>query len=168
MIFIGYQGVGKSTIAEHDIISIDLESGNFWYKLTDTSEPIRDKLWYIPYCNIAESLSLQGYNVFVSSHECVRKQLANSIEHVVAIVPAIELKDAWVHKLARRYEASGLDKDYKAWMNAKDRYEANIQEIKQDCKNIIEITRMQYDLSLLIHRYLRKFKEGETYGRGMA
>lgn len=30
MIVIGYQGIGKSTLANKDLRFIDLESGNFW------------------------------------------------------------------------------------------------------------------------------------------
>lgn len=32
MIIIGYQGIGKSTLAHEDNKYIDLESGNFWYQ----------------------------------------------------------------------------------------------------------------------------------------
>lgn len=56
MIFIGYQGIGKSTLAGYNRY-IDLESGNFWINGK------RDENWYIPYCNIAEHLSEQGYRV---------------------------------------------------------------------------------------------------------
>lgn len=30
MIIIGYQGIGKSTLAKNSLKYIDLESGNFW------------------------------------------------------------------------------------------------------------------------------------------
>ena len=67
MIFVGYQGIGKSSISGNG--NIDLESGNFWVNLTRYCD------WYKVYCNIAKSLSEQGYNVFLSSHKVVRDEL---------------------------------------------------------------------------------------------
>lgn len=127
MIVIGYQGVGKSTLAGRDHKYIDLESGNFWI------DGKRADDWYKPYCKIAEHLSQQGYIVFTSSHKVVRQYLIeNSRETVVLVYPSIELKDAWIEKLERRYAESRLEKDYKALMNAKDRYEENIKELQQE------------------------------------
>lgn len=151
MIVIGYQGIGKSTIAGRNNKFIDLESGNFWV------DGKRADDWYKPYCNIAEHLSQQGYIVFISSHEVVRKQLLDSNEVVVLAFPSIELKDEWIAKLEKRYEESGLEKDYKALMNAKDRYEENIKELYNTelsgdlmCK--IVLADMDYDLEAsLIH-----------------
>lgn len=54
-IVVGYQGVGKSTLAYHNRSVIDLESSNFFV------DGKRDEKWYIPYCNIARSLARQGY-----------------------------------------------------------------------------------------------------------
>ena len=47
--------------------------------------------WYKPYCQIANHLSEQGYTVFVSSHEVVRRELEKSKEPVYVIFPAIDL-----------------------------------------------------------------------------
>lgn len=141
MIVIGYQGIGKSTLASKDIYYIDLESGNFWI------DGKRADNWYKLYCKIAEHLSEQGYVVFVSSHEVVRKQLEDSTEHVVLVYPSIELKDQWINKLEKRYQRSGLEKDYKALMNAKDRYIENIQELElSDIEHKICLAHMDYDL----------------------
>ena len=145
MIVIGYQGIGKSTLAGRDNKFIDLESGNFWI------DGKRADDWYKPYCKIAEHLSQQGYIVFVSSHEVVRKQLQDSNEPIVVIYPSIDLKKEWIEKLEDRYMKSGLEKDYKALMNAKDRYEENIEELKNCSSNgylmiNLEITKMEYDL----------------------
>lgn len=147
MIVIGYQGIGKSTLAGKNYKFIDLESGNFWV------DGKRADDWYKPYCQIAEHLSQQGYTVFTSSHEVVRKQLENSKETVVVVYPSIELKDSWIDRLELRYQCSGLDKDYKALMNAKDRFEENIKELSES--NImykIALIDMKYDLEAsLIH-----------------
>lgn len=148
MIVIGYQGIGKSTLAGRNNRFIDLESGNFWV------DGKRADDWYKPYCQIAEHLSQQGYIVFTSSHEVVRKQLENSCEAVAIVYPSIELKDEWIAKLEKRYEETGLDKDYKALMNAKDRYEENIKELSESncgyqmCK--MALTKMDYDLEAAI------------------
>ena len=149
MIVIGYQGVGKSTLAGRDHKYIDLESGNFWI------DGKRADDWYKPYCKIAEHLSQQGYIVFTSSHKVVRQYLIeNSRETVVLVYPSVELKDAWIEKLERRYAESKLEKDYKALMNAKDRYEENIKELQQEpyITYKVELQKMDYDLEAsLIH-----------------
>ena len=75
MIIIGYQGVGKSTLANKDDKFIDLESGSFWINNTDNNSKYRYDNWYEMYCNVAEHLSQQGYIVVVASHEVVRNRL---------------------------------------------------------------------------------------------
>lgn len=147
MIVIGYQGIGKSTIAGRDHKYIDLESGNFW------ADGKRADDWYKPYCQIAEHLSQQGYTVFTSSHEVVRNQLMNSTEVVVLAYPSLNLKNLWIDKLENRYRETGLEKDYKALMNAKDRYDENIQELIDSKFNFkIELKDANYDLEAsLVH-----------------
>lgn len=140
MIIIGYQGIGKSTLAGKDKY-IDLESGNFWHN------GIRPDNWYVFYCQIAEHLSQQGYNVFVSSHEVVRNRLRKySNEQLCVVFPSVELKDKWIDKLKKRFESTKLEKDYKAWMNAEDRYAENINELKNSGISYIEIKDINYSL----------------------
>lgn len=150
MIIIGYQGIGKSTLAGKNNF-IDLESGNFWVNGK------RADWWYIPYCQIAEHLSKQGYTVFTSSHEVVRKQLENSNEDVYVIFPSLELKDDWIAKLKERWQNSQLEKDYKAYMNAVDRYEDNIKELMSECPSIkkIPITNIDYNLKEIIESEIK-------------
>ena len=148
MIVIGYQGIGKSTLAGRNYQFIDLESGNFWV------DGKRADDWYKPYCQIAEHLSKQGYIVFTSSHEVVRKQLVNSSEVVVVVYPAIKLKTMWLEKLCDRYQQTGLDKDYKAYMNAEDRYEENIHELETcDIPYKIKLKDADYDLEASLIRF---------------
>lgn len=144
MIIIGYQGIGKSTLSNKDIKYIDLESGNFWI------DGKRYDDWYIPYCNIAEHLSKQGKNVFVSSHEVVRKRLQNSTEKIIVIYPCINLKNEWLNKLEERYNNTKLEKDYKALITAKERYNENIIELSNNNFLKIEIDNINYDLQLLL------------------
>ena len=143
MIISGYQGIGKSTLAGKNKC-IDLESGNFWV------DGKRADDWYKPYCQIANHLSEQGYTVFVSSHEVVRRELEKSKEPVYVIFPAIDLKDEWIKKLEDRYNNTKLDKDYRALMNAKDRYKENITELMQGNLKFYEITRINYQLESII------------------
>jgi hypothetical protein len=144
MIVIGYQGIGKSTMAGQNSC-IDLESGNFWV------DGKRAEDWYIPYCQIANHVSEQGYTVFVSSHEVVRNELKKSKERVVAIVPAVELRDEWVAKLEERYNRTGLEKDYKAWKNAEDRYVENIMEIANSGIPVFWINGISYILRNILY-----------------
>ena len=149
MIIIGYQGIGKSTLANKDDKFIDLESGSFWLTNTDGSRYRYDN-WYEMYCNVAEHLSQQGYIVFVSSHEVVRNRLKQSKERVFTLYPDVSLKDQWIQRLSDRYHESTLDKDYRALINAVDRYEENIKEIESSDFDNIVIHDINYDLKKLI------------------
>ena len=153
MIIVGYQGIGKSTLAGKNNC-IDLESGNFWV------DGKRDEKWYIPYCQIANHLSEQGYTIFTSSHEVVRKELLKSKEHVCVVYPSIVLRDEWINKLRDRYNASGLEKDYKALMNAIDRYEENIKELERSGFDRFEIISMDYSLEEIIEDIRNAYANG--------
>ena len=150
MIIIGYQGIGKTTLAARSLKYIDLESSNFWFDDPETKERVRHSNWYEMYCNIAEDLSRQGYVVFVSSHQPVRERLSNSTEYVIACVPSLVLKDQWIEKLKLRYEETGLEKDYKAYMNAEDRFSENITEIMNSGFDNLIITNANYNLRNII------------------
>lgn len=153
MILIGYQGIGKSTLAYKNNNYIDLESSNFYHN------DKRPDNWYIYYCNIATSLSIQGFDIFVSSHEVVRNRLKKYnkiITPIYCIYPSLELKDDWIKKLEDRYNKDKNEKNYKAWMNAVNRYEENILEIMNSGFGNIEITSMYYNLENLIDNYVRR------------
>ena len=144
MIIIGYQGIGKSTLAKDSWKYIDLESGNFWINGE------RDEQWYKPYCNIANHLSAQGYTVFTSSHKEVREELKNSYEIVKIAFPSLELKTDWLIRLTNRYNESMLEKDYKALMNASLHYEDNIEDLMNEPFDKIIINNIDYNLRELI------------------
>lgn len=147
MIIIGYQGIGKSTLARKSRGFIDLESSNFYHNGNRPTD------WYVYYCKIAEHLSQQGYIVFVSSHEPVRNWFAISDERTVIICPVIELKDEWILKLENRYHHTLEEKDFRAWQNAVCRYEENIKELRDCGIPVIGIRYITYDLEEMI-RYL--------------
>lgn len=142
MIYIGYQGIGKSSISGSNN-NIDLESGNFWVN----GDRIED--WYKIYCNIAEHLSNQGYNVFMSSHKIVREELNKKNIKFSVICPILDLKEQWIDRLQCRYDKTKLEKDYKALMNAKTMYEENINDLLSE-KCVVKITDINYDLYDLI------------------
>ena len=145
MIVIGYQGIGKSTMVKDiESFSIDLESSNFFV------DGKRDENWYIPYCNIANDISSQGYIVFTSSHKPIRNYLKNSKERVVVVFPALELKEQWVERLKKRYETSGLEKDYKSMMHAVKNYEYDIKDLMKEPFDKIIIDSMDYNLKNMI------------------
>lgn len=142
MIYVGYQGIGKSSISGKNNC-IDLESGNFWVDDKRIDE------WYKIYVNIAEHLSNQGYKVFMSSHKVVREELNKRKIEFKVIMPSIFLKEKWIDRLQKRYDKSNLAKDYKALMNAKECYEENIEDLLQE-NHIIQIQDINYDLNDLI------------------
>ena len=154
MIIIGYQGIGKSTLASSRTGYIDLESSCFFFEKEGMI--IRDPDWYKMYCNVAMDLSKQGFNVFTSSHKQVRDYLMKNSKYqiVMAVVPSIDLKDQWIKKLEKRYRQSEFTKDYKAWKNAEDRYEENIKEIMDDIPNTCIIEDMRYHLGTVISNYI--------------
>ena len=94
------------------------------------------------------------------------KFLKNCSERVIAIAPSIELKDQWIEKLKNRYEASKLDKDYRAYMNAVDRYTENIKEIAKDCDTVF-IRSMTYDIASLIEAHLSMAESSATIFDGI-
>ena len=156
MIIVGYQGIGKSTISSADNGFIDLESSNFFVNGKRSDD------WYIPYCNIARELSGQGYDVFVSSHFVVRQELKNYIyTKKVIVCPSVNLKEFWIKRLQKRYYGTKTDKDFKALMNATERYEENIRELlNEDGFDKILIESVPYQLDTILLRYKRE-SEGE-------
>ena len=150
MIIIGYQGIGKSTLAAKNLKYIDLESSSFWFDDPETKQRVRHTNWYEMYCNVAEDLSRQGYIVFVSSHQPVRERLLKTKKNMVVCVTSLILKDQWIEKLKLRYEVTNLEKDYKAYMNAADRFFENVTEIMNSGFDVIIITDMDYNLQYLI------------------
>lgn len=161
MIYVGYQGVGKSSIRYNN--NIDLESSNFF------TEGHRPATWVDIYVNIAESLDKQGYDVFLSSHKSVRDELHSRGIPFVAIYPSLKLKDKWIKRLNKRYESYKSDKNYKALINAMEMYEVNITDLMQEPYGI-EITKIRYDLKDYLGYYvmfdyipypLEHFKRGE-------
>ncbi len=148
MIIVGYPCIGKSTYAaSHRYKAIDLESSNF----------IKDGSWVESYCNVAIHLSEHGYDVFVSSHDAVRKQLLKSdYKDIFAIYPSIEIKEKWIKKLNYRFLLTEVDKDYRAWKRALHHYDEDIAKLKEDAKGFsgfYEISGGRYDLTVILDEF---------------
>lgn len=155
MIIVGYPCIGKSTYANsHAYSVIDLESSDF----------IKDGSWVESYCNVAIDLSKHGYDVFVSSHDAVRKQLLKSgYEFVFAIYPSLEIKDEWIERLHNRYLNTELEKDYRAWQRAASYYDEDVTAFKKDAKHFhrfYEIGHEPEDESYDIASVLDEFEYG--------
>lgn len=148
-IIIGYQGIGKSTLGSTDGF-IDLESSCM--RVNDK----RPDNWYEYYCNFAEYLSRHHKIVFTSSHKEVRDRLRESKEKVYLCYPIVSLKNEWIARLRKRYEQSGLDKDYRALMNAEDCFVENITALEQEHTfTHIPIFYIDYNLKDLISHYTK-------------
>ena len=142
MIYVGYQGIGKSSISGKNSC-IDLESGNFWVDGNRAND------WYKIYVNIVEHLSNQGYKVFMSSHKAIREELNNRGIEFTAIYPSLKLKEQWINRLQERFDRTRSTKDFKALKNADEMYEENIKDLANE-RNTIIITDIDYDLNDLI------------------
>ncbi len=140
MIVIGYQGIGKTTLAKQNKRYVDLESSCFWFAGK------REDNWFEVYCNIAEHLSKQGYVVLVSPHNEVRNRLKTSNEMVAAFIPNLKLKDKWIEKLKKRWDVDKSDKNYKAYMSAACDYEKHIIDIFTDGFYTVILNNFDYDL----------------------
>ena len=154
-IICGYPGIGKSTLSSASNGFIDLESGNYWVNGK------RDEYWYVVCCNTAIHLAKQGYKVFMSCHETIRKHLESlpNDPDVTKLIcfPAPELESLWVNKLLKRFMHSCLDKDFKAWQNSAANYAENISELlEQEGFQKIILTDMKYDLESIICEFLKE------------
>ena len=143
MIYVGYQGIGKSTVCKKYDNCIDLESIHFY--INDERSPD----WYKIYVNLAIDLNNQGNDVFISSHKCVRSMLHELEVPFIVICPALELEKQWILKLTQRFEETRCVKDYRAVCGARTQYTENIKDLLTEEKVII-IDDTDYDLSKLI------------------
>ena len=151
VIYICYQGVGKSSTVNECDFFIDLESSNF-----KDENGYRTDDWYVYYVNVAFDLASQGYSVFVSSHDVVRKRVSYMKDEyypnidIYVVYPSVELKDKRIDRLEKRYDENPTKKNKVAYLNAKDRFSENIAEMKKDADDFgfdkVEINTCKYKL----------------------
>ena len=84
----------------------------------------------------------------MSSHKVLRDYMSQNRIPFTVVYPAAELKDAWLEKLKNRYDLTKKDKDFRAWINAQEKFEENIQDLSHEL-NKIEITDINYNLESL-------------------
>ena len=94
--------------------------------------------------------------MFISSHKPVRDYLSSIAKSrdikLLLIYPTEELQESWIRKLQNRYIATISDKDFKAYMCAKNYYLDNIKDLReQEVWDKIEIDKMDYSLYDLIY-----------------
>ena len=155
MIIIGFPGIGKSTLAYNNDKFVDLESS--YFKTPD----VRNEDWVIEYCKLAEFLSKNGSILFISSHKVVRDYIAKmrTNELVACVFPSKRLREQWVKKLEERYMNSGLDKDYRAFIRARDYYDDDIRELYSDgIPYKWVITDINYDLEEEIEKFIDRIR----------
>lgn len=151
VIYICYQGMGKSSTVNECDFFIDLESSNF-----KDENGYRTDDWYVYYVNVAFDLASQGYSVFISSHDVVRKRVSYMKDEyypnidIYVVYPSVELKYEWIERLENRYNENPTKKNKIAWLNAKDRFFENIVEMEKDADDFgfdkVEIDTCKYKL----------------------
>lgn len=148
MIICGFPGIGKSTIAKEENV-IDLESSIF----RTGKDGVRPLLWEKYYCDMAIELSKQDNTVFVSTHSEVIKYLEKHCsEPVMVMYPVEDLRDEWVERLKKRYEKSGLDKDFRAYISTNSKFNERVKELRNSKFGCIEITNMKYSLRKILDK----------------
>lgn len=150
MIIIGYQGIGKSTLAKNDNRFVDLESS-----MMRGSDGNRPDNWVEIYCNIAEDISRQGKVVFVACHNAIQEQLRISKEKVYLCFPNPALKDAWIDRLQKRYDEDPSAKNLAALKRTQDYFDEDINALLDNgWYNHIIITSIDDYLFNTIDRYV--------------
>ena len=152
LIVIGYQGIGKSSISGIENGVIDLESSNFKYP-----DGSRLSEWHELYCQIAVNLAKQGFIVCISSHKCVCDELSKydpeDLYDIVVICPTINLKEQWLKRLSNRLGHNPVEKNWLAYINAKENYENSIKSLSNTVFDNIYVSNVSYDLKKIIDIY---------------
>ena len=156
LVIIGYQGIGKSSLAGWSKC-VDLESGNFFVGGRRVGD------WYIPYCQTALHIANQGYTIFVSSHKVVVDYLKSvplpeNVHRVVVFCPSRTMRYEWIERLQERYDRTQLAKDYRALMNAKERFDDDIVELVNSGLSVVQPAAMDYNLKNYVYYLQQKAK----------
>lgn len=156
MIIFGYQGIGKSTVANNEIYSrfIDLESSMFRTPM----HPERSEDWFQAYGNIICDLDKQGKYVFSACHQQIRDYIASekNLKGVVAAIcyPSLNLKEEWLNRLRQRWMDTQLPKDKAALDFAEASYSSSIKALDKDTDyDHIILNNMNYNLMNILGSY---------------
>ena len=163
MIIFGYQGIGKSSLANSPTgaLYIDLESSMFRTPM----HPERSEDWFQAYGNIVCDLDKQGKFVFSACHQQIRDYIASekNIKGVVAAIcyPSLELREEWLYRLRQRWMDTQLPKDKAALDFAEASYSSSIKALDKDTDyDHIILHNMNYNLmNIFISYYNYKYYE---------
>lgn len=163
MIIFGYQGIGKSSLANSPAgaLYIDLESSMFRTPM----HPERSEDWFQAYGNIVCDLDKQGKFVFSACHQQIRDYIASEkdLKGVVAAIcyPSLELREEWLYRLRQRWMDTQLPKDRAALDFAEASYSSSIKTLDKDTDyDHIILNNMNYNLmNILISYYNYKYYE---------
>lgn len=144
MIYVGYPCIGKSSIAGKSNF-IDLESSLF---------NVNSENWAVVYVMLAEFLSNQGYNIFVSSHKEVREELKRRGLDYICVFPALSLYDAWFDRCAQRYKNDPIEKNMAALTRVAKFYNQDISDLSEESVTKLIINNTEnFDLLNFIKSY---------------
>lgn len=163
MIIFGYQGIGKSSLANcpAGALYIDLESSMFRTPM----HPERSEDWFQAYGNIVYDLDKQNKFVFSACHQQIRDYIASEkdLKDAIAVIcyPSLELREEWLHRLRQRWFDTQLPKDKAALDFAEASYSSSIKALDKDTQfDHIILTNMNYNLmNILISYYNYKYYE---------
>lgn len=165
LIIIGYPGIGKSSLGKIGTNQnvIDFESSLF--KVYGD----RANNWNVIYCRQAVSLARQGFIVCISSHKCVREELAKCDQDgfvIVTIAPSLKLKKEWIARLKDRYSQNPSAKNLAALNNVEDNYDEDIKDIASDPNfSHIYLESTKYHLRSIINNLYKMFNSTYSYFR---
>lgn len=156
MIIFGYQGIGKSSLANSPsgVLYIDLESSMFRTPM----HPERSEDWFQAYGNIVCDLDKQGKFIFSACHQQIRDYIASEkdLKGVVAAIcyPSLELREEWLYRLRQRWMDTQLPKDKAALDFAEASYSSSIKALNKDTDyDHIILNNMHYDLMNILGNY---------------
>lgn len=156
MIIFGYQGIGKSTLANRNIdtIFIDLESSMFRTPM----HPERSEDWFQAYGNIVYDLNKQNKFIFSACHQQIRDYIASEkdLKGVMSVIcyPSIELREEWLYRLRQRWIDTQLPKDKAALDYAEASYSSSIKALDKDTDyDHLILTKMNYNLHDILISY---------------
>ena len=156
MIIFGYQGIGKSTLANRNIdtIFIDLESSMFRTPM----HPERSEDWFQAYGNIVYDLNKQNKFIFSACYQQIRDYIASEkdLKGVMSVIcyPSIELREEWLYRLRQRWIDTQLPKDKAALDYAEASYSSSIKALDKDTDyDHLILTKMNYNLHDILIGY---------------
>jgi hypothetical protein len=155
MIIVGYPCIGKSTISGGK--NIDLDDSDMRFPLRGVSEKphlIRPEGWEQCYINVAVSLSLQGFNVFVSSRPEVVEELRRRGLKFMAIYPSGELKCRWVERCAKCYESNPSEDNEKKLQRVTRCFDEETRALAESTPYQYIIESDKYDLNELVKDFM--------------